>query len=337
MTATAPRAAPAGEDASGERTPPAERRSPLFVDAWLDFNATRFGLRPLRVRAPDDRAADLEAVLYLDRRGHCRLPPLNPYLPVAFGPSAGRRPLHHRRQRLRAVAPLVEEMRRRGVGDNLIFSPAVDDPRPWQWAGYRTAIGSTIVNRLPLDHALVDAEALRMARKARERGYTTTARGTPDAVKACLEGTAAAKGFDYELGAGDIGRLVHAMGTDVARTYLARAADGSPASAMLVLHRPGAMAIVIAGGSVPEHVRLGAAQMLMQDVLVELGRDGAVAVDLAGADIEGVALWKEAWGGRLTQLVRVEPYTVRNALRWGRAWWRQRRADVPPSPRPFGP
>lgn len=311
--------------------------SPLFLDAWLEFNQRRFRLEPLRLRVPETGAPDVEAVLYLDRRGRCRQPPLNPYLPVALAPCAGRRPLHQRRHWLRTLAPLVAEMRRRGIGENLILSPDVDDPRPWQWAGYRTAVGSTIVNPLPLDRSLVDSEALRMARKARERGYVTTARGAPEAVKACLDGTATTKGFDYQLTAGDIGGLVGAMGPDSARTYLACAADGSPASSMLVLHRPGGMAIVIAGGSIPEHMRFGAAQLLMEDVLADLWRDGATAVDLAGADIEGVALWKEAWGGRLTQLVRVEPYTVRNALRWGRAWWRQRRAAVPPPHRPFGP
>ena len=304
------------------------RNSPLLLDGWLEFNRRRAGVEPIRFRTEVRGSQAIETVLYADRHGRLVLPTLNPYLPVAYASPPSTKPLRMRRHWLRAAAPLVAEMRRRGLADNLILSPNVTDARPWLWAGFRATVGYTVLNRLPPDATDFDSDATRRVRMAMGNGYRWTSRGDVGDVLACLAATESRKGFQYHLGEEDLRWLVASLGPDVARTYVCYAPSGDAASAAVVLHRPLGLAIVLVGGTRPEYFKEGAAQFLVHEMLQDLSDAGASGVDLAGADLPGVALWKEAWGGRLLPVFHVEPYTIRNGLRWGRDWLRQLR-NVP--------
>jgi hypothetical protein len=202
----------------------------------------------------------------------------------------------------------------------LLLSPDVTDARPWIWAGYHATVGYTILNFLPVDATTVDGDASRRVRHAEQRGYRWTSQGSVPEVIACMAATESRKGFRYRLGQHDLEWLVANLGSEHARTYVCSAPDGDAASAAVVLHRRPGVAIVLVGGTHPKYLREGAAHLLMQRMLEDLSGAGAAGVDLAGADIPGVALWKEAWGGRLLPLFRLEPHSIRNGLRWGRDW-----------------
>jgi len=297
--------------------------SPLFLDGWSEFNRRVSEVEPVRIRVPEFGRQRLHALLYADRRGRIVLPRLNPYLPISFSLDPASRPLRLTSQWIRTVEPVVREMREHGVGDNLVLSPDVTDARPWKWAGFRTGLAYTIVNRFPADPAAVEPKALKLAHRARDLGYTWSPDGTPDEVIACLKETESRKGFRHGIEASEIAFLTTCLGVEHARSYTVRTLGGEPASAMVVLHQRGAMAVGVVGGTARAALRDGAAQLMMEVVLSDVAAHGATGMELAGSELESVALSKEAWGGSLVPLVRVEPYTLRNAMRAGRDWLRR--------------
>jgi hypothetical protein len=296
-----------------------------MLDGWLEFNRRRAGVEPIRLCTEVRGIPSLEAVLYTDRRGRLVLPTLNPYLPIAYAPSSSSKPLRMRRHWLRATAPLVAEMRRRGIADNLILSPVVADARPWLWAGFRTTVGYTILNPFPVDPAAIDHDTSRRVRRAEKNGYRWTSQGSVHDVMGCVAATESRKGFRNRLSGEELESLVANLGSDHARTYVCNAPGGDAASATVILHRRPGIAVGLISGTRPEYFKDGAAQFLMHKILQDLSDAGAAGVDLAGADIHGVAVAKDAWGGRLLPVFHIEPYSVRNALRWGRDWLRQSR------------
>src|SRR5450759_3763342 len=59
--------------------------TPLELPGWLEFNVRRTSLEARRFSfALTPGGPEIRAVLYLDRRGRVKMPPNNPYLPVAF-------------------------------------------------------------------------------------------------------------------------------------------------------------------------------------------------------------------------------------------------------------
>src|SRR3954471_16225522 len=114
--------------------------TPLELAGWLEFNEWRSGLAVRRFSATRGDGRELRAVLYVDRRGRIQLPPNNAHLPIVF---------HSLRQRasgrtsdwLALAAPLVHEMKKRGVRKPINLPAEIDDVRPWRWGGFLIDVG----------------------------------------------------------------------------------------------------------------------------------------------------------------------------------------------------
>ena len=306
-------------------------RSPLFLDGWLEFNRRLSGVEPVRIRTEVRGTRGVEAVIYVDRRGRVVLPPLNPYLPIAYEAPVYNQPIRERRHWIDAVAPLVDEMRSRRVADNVVLSPGIDDVRPWFWAGFRSTMSYTTVVRIPAAMSRMDREMVRRARKSAEIGYRLEVGAPAGDVVECMAGTERRKGFSHHFLPEDASLLASLLGADAARAYVIYAPDGSPASSVMVLHNPGGVAVSTVGGTDPRFFADGVSQLLAIGVLEDLTHAGAIAWDMAGADIQGVALWKEGLGGELTVVPRIEPRTLRNVLRGARDWAFRSRGSENPS------
>lgn len=89
--------------------------SPLALDGWHEFNRIRWGVRPERLVFGQSQGdgAQLEAVLYLNRRGRVYLPHHNPYLPVCFRPSPTSFPSRNERRWLTLAEQLASFARQR--------------------------------------------------------------------------------------------------------------------------------------------------------------------------------------------------------------------------------
>lgn len=303
--------------------------SPLFLDGWIEFNRTRWGVRPLRVlHAPGGSSQPplVEAMLYLNPAGQVVEPHLNPYLPVAFVPTESRSRHRRYRQWLMLAEPLVRTMRVRGVRGVVRFPPEITDIRPWQWAGFRVTVRYTIHNEFPYDIQCIDAGVRNKIRRAQKAHYTCRRTVDMNQVLACLRGTQQRQGIDHGgLTAQDFECIRELLGDEAFRVYACYAPDGAPASVRLILHRPGSRAIAWMSGVRTEHLQSGAAQLLIHSILEDLQSAGAAGLDFAGADVPSLAAAKLNWGGHLVPLFTIEAYTVRNLAKWVRDWIRLRR------------
>jgi hypothetical protein len=298
--------------------------TPLELPGWLEFNTWRTGLSAHRFTQRIGEEADLDAVLYVDRRGRVRLPPNNPYLAVVFR-SERRSASGRTSEWLRAAAPLAAEMRRRGVVNQLYLPPEVEDARPWTWNGFISSVRYTYYLDFPFDDAVVNRETRRQARKAAERGLAAERTDDVGGVLRCLAETEARQGFSHHIGARELNRARELVGEDGLRMYVCRLADGTPAGACVILHAPGARAIGwLAGGSTTEPAT-GSTQLVWQAAFTDLLAAGAVGIDLGGANIPSVARFKSYWGARLVPNYGIRTHSLRTAARFAADWLASRR------------
>jgi hypothetical protein len=299
--------------------------TPLELPGWLEFNAWRTGLQALRVVSPPDDEVGVDAVLYLDRRGRLKLPPNNPYLAVVF-----RSPHQGAARRtgdwLRAVAPLVEEMKRRGSANQLYLPPEIDDVRPWLRSGFHVGVRYTYYLDFPYDEALQSELNRRMFKRAVAARLTAARTDDIEAVLRCLAESEARQGFETDLGPRELGKAVGLVGAESLRMYLCREPDGEPASACIVLHAPGARALAWLNGGRQTGSAEGASRLLWRFAFDDLAAAGATGIDLSGANIPPVAAFKALWGARLVASYAVRTYSFRTAARFAAGWLRSVRA-----------
>jgi hypothetical protein len=298
--------------------------TPLELPGWLEFNAWRTGLKVHHSSTELGDGVRADAVLYVDRRGRVKLPPNNPYLAVVF-----RSPHEGSTRRTgewhRAVAPLVEEMKRRGSGNQLYLPPDITDVRPWIGRGFFVGVRYTYILDLPFDEALQTRETRRRIRRAEAQGLTVARTADVDLVHRCLSEGEARQGFSTDVGPPQLRTASDLIGQDNLRMYVCQDPAGRPLSACTVLHVPGARAVGwLAGGSV-KGVAEGASRLLFRFAFDDLALADATGLDMAGANIPSVATFKSYFGARLAPNFAIRTYSPRTAARFALDWLRSRR------------
>lgn len=297
----------------------------LELPGWVEFNEWRTGLKAHRFSlsiTPD--GPDVRTVLYLDRRGRIRFPPNNPFLPVVFR-SARQRPSGRTADWLKVAGPLVEEMRQRRVLNATSLPPDVDDVRPWQWGGFLVGVRYTYCLDFPFDFGIVDRETRRQCEKATRLGMTVERVDAVDPVVECLAETEARKGFSHRIGVREMRVAQTLLGPDSLRMYVCFDSRGQPAAARVVVHVPETRAVALMAGSKTALLGGGANYLLYRHSLDDLSSAGATGLDLCGANIPSVAIFKSQWGGRLIPTYYVRDYTVRAGARFVADWLESRR------------
>jgi hypothetical protein len=296
--------------------------TPLELDGWLDFNGQRTGLTAHRF-STSGGGAEARAVLYLDRRGRVKLPPDNPYLPVVFE-SASQRPSSRTADWLRVAAPLVEEMRRRGLANLITFPPDVEDVRPWRWRSFLVGVRYTSWLDFPYDSIALDRGAKRSVDKALKHGMTVERTDDVTLVAECLAETAANAGFAPGIGRRELDDAATLLGPDHLRMYVCHDRDGRAASSCAVLHAPAARALSWQAGTKRGGTADGASQLMWRFVFDDLAAAGATGLDSCGANIESVADFKSRLGFRLRPTYTVRTYALRTAARFIADWLHSR-------------
>lgn len=301
--------------------------SPLALDAWHEFNRLKWGIQPHRLvyGQTEGDGARLEAVLYLNRRGRVYLPHVNPYLPIRFRPSPTRFPSRVERSWLSLADQLAAEMRQRGMANAIDLPVDVGDARPWRWAGFPVGVKYTYVIDLPHGRERIEESYRSRIRKAERAGYRCERTDRMSDVVACLAETASRKGFRMSLSLRDLELARELLGDEHLRAYVCYQPDGTPAAASTVLHQPGGVAVGWVGGTGSSNLSTGAAQLLMVVLMADLAAAGAQCLDMAGANIPGVAEAKSQFGGRLTPYYFVSPVGLKPLALWMRDWWRPAR------------
>ena len=294
--------------------------TPLELPGWVEFNAWRTGLTPHRfayAATPD--GPEVRAVLYLDRRGRVRLPPSNHFLPVVFR-SARQSSSGRTADWLKAAAPLVEEMRRRGVVNATSLPPDIADVRPWGWRGFRIGVGYAYLLDFPYDPALADSDVARVIHKATRLGMTVERVRDVDLVAACLREVESRKSFSRLLGPRELRAADSLLGPDSLRMYACLDRHGQAASAYVAIHAPGTRAIAWLAGTKTAFLPTGANHLLWRHVLDDLSAAGSSGLDLGATDSRRLAKFKSSWGLRLTPVYNVRTYSLRAAGRFARDW-----------------
>lgn len=320
----------------------------LATPEWQAFTRQFWRVEPLPLdfapRGPN--GPRLRAVFYTDARGRLQLPPYQPCLPLQFAPTPQAASYRAERQWIETARLLVDEMLVRGTRGELTFPPGLVDPRPWKWAHFRVTPRFTNLIDLPFGWERADRVARQQAHKAERAGFTCQRTGDLAEALACLGGSQERQGFAYGMTLDGLELAARLMGPEALRVYSCRASSGQPATARVVLHRPGARALDWMAGTRDEQLRSGATQQLLAFALEDLHRAGATAYDSCGADLEGVACAKLAWGGRLVPQYSVQGWDwlpARRLLGAGLRFLRQRaavrraRRAAPDAPSPADP
>jgi hypothetical protein len=302
--------------------------TPLMLDSWAEFNRRKWGVTPLRLRYPAEPStgASLEALLYLNRAGKIYHPPRNPYLPVRFRSTPTDFAHRISSQWLDLSTELAAEMKRRDLENTVTLVPGVADIRPWTWAGFRGGVRYTYVLPLPLIGGL-DSSIGSTIRKAEKAGYTVERTNDMDAVMSCILETEERNEFEHGLTADDLRLALSLMGEDHFRAFIGHDKNGEPASAAVNLHIAGGTTIGWIGGSRTAHLRSGIVFLLEQLMIKDAIEGGALAYDLAGANMRTIAASKAGWGSPVTPYYQLESYSVRRLARWARDWWHFRRPE----------
>lgn len=308
-------------DSRSLRTP---NTGPLGDEGWQEFTRIKWGLEPksFRIGTDEDRAASLSAVYYVDKRGRVQHPRRNSYMPIAFMPTPTDYASRKSNQWLELASGLVAELRDRGVVNTVTLPPSVTDVRPWTWAGFQVGIRYTYMLDFPLDLSLASKELRRKLRKSAKADLRIARTMDMSEVTYCLASSQERQGFDLGLTTKDLELARNLMGDDVFRAYAIYAADGEPASAAILLHRPGSMAIGWVAGTRTNHLQSGGNQLMDLFTCEDLHTDGATGVDLCGANIPGVAASKAPWGARLVPYYSIEAYSAKRLAKWSLNWWK---------------
>jgi hypothetical protein len=305
----------------------------LATAEWQAFTAEYWGVAPARLEyAPRGPGGPgLQAVFYADRKGRLLLPPYQPHVPLGFRPTPTGAAYRIQRQWLETARLLVEDMLRRGIRGEVTFSPAVADPRPWLWSQFRVSPRFTNFIDFPFDLGMVDRAVRQHVQRAARAGFVCRRSDRLDEAMACLAGSEGRQGFSYGMTLAGLELAERLLGREQFRVYVGYAPDGQPATARVVLHRPGGRACDWMAGTIERYLPSGAIPLLLAHVLEDLQQAGAAGYNSCGADVESVAYAKTMWGGRLMTQYSILAYDFRpmkhlagDMLRF----WRRRRAAV---------
>ncbi|MCW4385035.1 GNAT family N-acetyltransferase [Salinibacterium sp. SYSU T00001] len=281
----------------------------LASDAWLEWNHAAWGLAPHRVTYGTSHK--LEGVIYTDKRGRVRQPPLNPYLPFRFVPSGNDRPERLSRQWDELCSELAAELSARRIIGTLSLTPNFSDARPFRWAGLLTTVNYTFTTSLPYEISRATQAVRKNVRKASREGFVFAQGATPRELADCLNATADRKGFDYRVSASMLERAAAALDSSEYRTHSVRAPNGEAVSAGARLVTKGGTALDWIQGTQFGALKRGAAQLMYSGVLEEMAELGLTSFDYAGANIRAVARAKAEWGMRLTEYITIHQADAR--------------------------
>lgn len=269
----------------------------LASDGWMQWVETTFGLQPLRMTysQPGKPLPRLEGVLYLNKRGAVRTPPLNPYMPFAFYSTNTSKIDALSAQWLTTSALLAEDLVDRGLIGSICLPPGMLDARSFQSKGFNVGVRYTLSGCLPWDSSLADNDVRRQIRKATDAGYVAERSDDWGAIMQCLEQTETAKSFVHRINVKSLTRASVLMGDDSFRGYVVRDSKGNAVSGGIRLHTPNGVAIDWVQGTLRDQLQYGVNQLIYAYVLEDLASAGAVAFDSAGANIPAVAVAKAAW------------------------------------------
>jgi hypothetical protein len=290
--------------------PPDDQPTPLHLEGWTTWARQMNDLRPER-QAFESASGDaaIDTLLFLDRRGRIRAPAGVPY--VAVAPRLG---LTTEQSDLAPLLDRVaEHMRSTGVHFRAALMPGLSDVRPWQWRGYIAVATYTFI--IPLDPRPAPSRMIsRALATAEAAGYTCVVGPPIDEAIACLRATEKRQGFTYPIRDEELRAAAAALGPDHLRIYAAYDRDGEVASSRFVLHRPGAAAIDWLAGTRADHLKAGAAPLLIRFVLDDITAAGAARFDFGGANHPSIAASKAAWRGTLTPTYAVQQRGLRSAI-----------------------
>ena len=298
--------------------------TPLELPGWLEFNTWRTGLTAHRFSAAPGGGPEIRAVFYVDRRGRLKLPPNNPFIPIVFR-SARQRPSGRTAEWLRAAAPLVEEMRRRGMAEPQYLPPDVDDVRPWRWRGFLVGVRYTYCLDFPFDPTHMSRETRRNCDKGARLGMTVEQVTDLEPVVECLAETEARKGFSLGIGLRELRVALSLLGPESLRMYVCFDAQGRAASTCVIVHEPGARAAGLMAGTRAANLAAGASPLLWRVAFDDLLSAGATGIDFCGADVESISTFKSRWGSHLMPTYTVRTYSARAGARFLADWIDSRR------------
>lgn len=284
----------------------------LATAEWQAFTQAYWQVEPLRFEYTPRGSGGprLEVLCYSDRRGRIVLPPYQPHLPLEFQPTPTDAVYRRQRQWLETARLLVDDMIARGIRGDVTFSPVVTDPRPWVWSHFRVLPRFTTFLDFPFSLNQADRVVRQQAAKASRAGFVCQRTDQLDDVCCCLRASENRQGFAYGVTLQGLEMARRLLGPDVFRTYLCRAPGGDPATARVVLHRPGGRGCDWLAGTVDKHLRSGATQLLMTYLLDDLHQAGALGYNSCGDDLESVCYAKTMWGGRLMTQYSIQAFDL---------------------------
>lgn len=285
----------------------------LASEEWLEWNRLTWGLTPIRVSYGDDFT--LSGVIYVDRRGRVRQPPLNPYLPFRFASSGAQKPERITRQWEELASLFAKELSERTLIGHVSLPPGLLDCRPFRWAGLLSEFNYTYTSVLPHSLGLAAPSVRKNINKANRAGYYFEDSAKPAEIVDCLESTSGRKGFDYRLRTKDLEQLQDLIGSARYRTHVVRDTDGSAVSAGARLLTSGGTALDWIQGTQFDALKQGAAQLMYGGVLDDLTAHGATRFDYGGANIKPVAVAKASWGMQLTPYLTLGQADTRHLLK----------------------
>lgn len=297
--------------------PASQSPSVLETDEWLRWNERTWGLRPVRVSytRAEGGGPRLDGVLYLDKRGAVRTPPLNPYMPFVFHPTETKRTNHLTSQWLSVTSALADDLLERGLVGSIALPPGLLDARAFQWAGFDVQIRYTMVAKLPVLLSTVDGAVRKRIRKAKELGYIAGRSTDWSAIAECLTSTESEKRFAHHLTLAALEYGAEHLGWEQFRGYEIRNPVGKLVSGGVRLVARNGLALDWVQGAYRGDLQNGVNQLMYAYVLDDLLGAGATEFDYGGANIPEVARAKAAWGIPLTPYVLVSSRDLRYALR----------------------
>ena len=286
--------------------------SPLFVEAWIEYNRRRWRTRAERiVLGKADGTPRLEAVVYRTRSGRIWQPPRNVYLPVAFetAPDTGAHRAYTQWTDL--AQELAAQTAASGIKNTVNLLPEVTDVRPWQWEGLLTGVKYTLYQNFPYDITQANQSVRSRIKKARKAGYRCGRADSAADVFVCLAETEKRSGFDAAYSLEQLEEAQRFVGPEHFRCYTAYAESGEPAASYVVLHNAGGHALAWVISTRTRHLQSGVTQLLHDHVVQDLQDAGAAGFDLAGANTESISAAKAGWGPRLVPYYHLQQYGPR--------------------------
>jgi hypothetical protein len=304
------------------------KKSPFLLDGWIEYNKLKWGVQPSKFHWHKEGSPlpSIDAVFYLNKRGKIVLPPLNPYVGLHFSSTSTSKNFNIYSQWIQVADELVQEMKECGIDKHVMLPPGVVDVRPWEWEHFRSSVKYTYIITFPYSISEAKGPVRTNIKKALKNGYTATKTTNMKEVYSCLLDTEERQQFSHQLSLEDLQLMQDLLGEEHLKAYVCYAPNGETASATTVIHREGGYSVGLVMGTKKEHAASGVNYLMDQLVIDDVVENGAMGIDLCGANIRSIAKAKRVWGGTL-----VPYYSIENGLfslaRTARKWWHFHKRD----------